>query len=251
MRLVGAIGQEEWPFVLTLELRDDAISNPGVGRRAVGSRWPPRCPHACWRSLLSLSRLLFRGFRLSCGREILVPGILIARPAMEDLPASLDGIAILAKGLRQCDGIRQLVAKCLEIAVDTRVRRHDPREQADSRRIAQRRCGVGTRKGHPPNGKTVDVRSQGARVAVEMTHPVIQVVDRDEQDVWPGRCFLCLRDSEVEQRGEEQEAWNRVHAVFAPTSPWSTAYSSLFWPASAKVTRRNAFSMPSHSTTCV
>ena len=75
--------------------------------------------------------------------------------------------------------------------------------QADLAHAFERGRRIGTGKGHPLTGKTVDVRRSGAGMTIKMAYPVVQVIDGYEQDIGTG--FLGQRNTDVEQRGQEQD----------------------------------------------
>jgi hypothetical protein len=66
------------------------------------------------------------------------------------------------------------------------MRGHDAGEQADPRGIAQRRSSIGARKADTFASKTVNVRRERTWMAIEMTNPMIQIINRQKEDVRGG-----------------------------------------------------------------
>ena len=71
-------------------------------------------------------------------------------------------------------------------------------------------------KGGPHGSQPVDVRSLGLRVSTQMTHPVVQVVDRNEENVGP----IVRRDDASGQgsknKGQEQSFHGEVFSKGDP-----------------------------------
>ncbi len=63
-------------------------------------------------------------------------------------------------------------------------RRIEARDKRGSRGRADRGLAMSIAEKCAAFGETVDIRRLGLRMAAQTSRPVIQVVDRDDQDVW-------------------------------------------------------------------
>ena len=95
------------------------------------------------------------------------------------------------------------------------------REGAAAGRIAQRRLAMRITKKRAARRKPVEVRRPGLRMSPEAADPIVQVVDGDEQNVWPIRRLAGNRGDEygeTDEKGPTGANTNRaelnVHAEF-------------------------------------
>jgi len=121
------------------------------------------------------------------GLIVVIPRIRIVWPAaVKSLPAALNGITALGSQiLHQGHDVRDLVTHPFPISIDASAGRQQTRKQANSRRIAKGRITIGFCEGDAPIGEAVDIRSQRLRMPSQMAHPAIQIIDGDEQHIWP------------------------------------------------------------------
>ena len=64
------------------------------------------------------------------------------------------------------------------------------------------------REQHAARCQTIDIRRLCLRMPAQASGPVIEVVNRDEQDVW-FRCFLTESDIRADHRGSNDQQSNR------------------------------------------
>ncbi len=156
------------------------------------------------------------------GRGCIAPGgpnvstsagaVLLGRVAVvEDLPAAECGVAVLLEPLEE----RRVVFELLRGAEPRRERVHagggrpQSGEDARARRVAQRRLTVRVGERGAACCEPVKVRRLHLRVPAERPDPVVQVVDRDEQDVRLLRAFGERREGD-----ERDDSENAAHGDF-------------------------------------
>ena len=115
---------------------------------------------------------------------------------MEDLAGSGGEVALGGEMLWQGDVILERRHRA-----DARLERVDPggggpqaRQQARARRVAQRGLAMGVGEERPAPCQAVDVRRLGLRMSAQASDPIVQVIDRDEQDVGPALGGQAGRD---------------------------------------------------------
>src|SRR5262249_29410130 len=119
--------------------------------------------------------------------------------------------------------------------------RTQPREEADTRRIANRLLAVGTRKHHPRRGEPVEVRRLDMLDAVA-AEVAAHVIDGDEQHI---RFVGGLRTAA--EQNERQEQDSRFHgltllAMTATSRTERAAHSDVFSATAARMSDWSAFS---------
>ena len=73
-------------------------------------------------------------------------------------------------------------------------------KQCGSRWITHGCRAVGVRKGHTHFCESVEIGSFGLAISAKMSHPVVQVVDGDKQDVGPGFLVRMNGRSNTDER---------------------------------------------------
>ena len=117
----------------------------------------------------------------------------VVRVGMKNFSRAQCAIPIIAKipGDRRQVGQVFVVEPTGIVFVNARAGRAQAQHQRGSRRIADSGDRVGVGKHHAASGKCVDIRGLCLGMPPEDTDPVVQVVDRDEQDIGTV-CILCL-----------------------------------------------------------
>ena len=65
---------------------------------------------------------------------------------------------------------------------------------------------MGVREEHAPRRETIDIRCLRLWVSAEAADPIVEVVDGNEEDVWPGRLGIRFPDEEKRKdaNGDDQ-----------------------------------------------
>ncbi len=97
--------------------------------------------------------------------------------------------------LHQSDRVGKLVAEFFAIAVNARSGRGNSGQQTNSGRIAQRRRAIGAGEGDALFCQSINVWRGCLWMAAKVTNPVTQIVDRNEEYVWPiiGKHWLAIK----------------------------------------------------------
>ena len=135
---------------------------------------------------------------------ILVPGVRIVlritgRPLqrVKDLPAADCPIPVIPEVLRQHNGLFQhrrfvppaRTVRAEQIPIDSRLHRMHTGHHRNPRRVASGSGAVGVGKGDRSFREPVKVRRLDSGMIVQRRDIVVQIIDRDEQDVRPRGCL--------------------------------------------------------------
>ena len=193
-------GQEEGPLLRpvqrSLQLFDGPAGDLPVALVLVLVReGPPIHQGVVLRRLHQL--FLGAGSHSSRRSQVLELGIRLGppEPPVVDLAGGVGGVAVALEVLRQrLDVLQRLdLAEPRSEPVNPGAGGPAAGQQAGARRIAQWRLCLGVEKGRAARGQPVHVRRLHLRVAPQRPHPIVEVVDRDEQDVGLGRGRLFGR----------------------------------------------------------
>ena len=122
-----------------------------------------------------------------------------------DFAGAVGGVSVALEVLRQRLEILEGIdfPEPRSQSVDPRVRRTATEHQARAGRIAEGSLSMGVVERGAPRGQPVHVRRHHLGMTVQRADPVIEVVDRDEEDVrWGGR--RALRAGEGQRRGGDR-----------------------------------------------
>ena len=114
------------------------------------------------------------------------------RAVVIDLAACKRVVARFAKDLRQ----RYSVLRDFHVAnpgpqpINAGSRGTQACQQAAPRWIAQRGLAMGVCEQRSTFGQRIDVGSLNLRMPAQAADPIVQIIDRDEQDIWPLVVFL-------------------------------------------------------------
>ena len=123
---------------------------------------------------------------LPCALRVLVPFAELIAVAVIDLSRADDQVAVAFEMRVQRDDVfADRVAAVDFIAVDTGSGAAQSAHQCAARRIANRRGAIGVGEIHAACGQRVDIRRLRLRVTSQAADPIVQIVDRDEQDIRP------------------------------------------------------------------
>lgn len=111
------------------------------------------------------------------------------------------------KVARQQLRLRHHLTHLLHVLIQPRAMRRPAAENRRARWIARGRRAVGIREKHPTLRQPVKVRRLRLRMSAQAADPVIEIVHRDEEDVW--RCGQGLA---ARERKERKKSRNELHS---------------------------------------
>ena len=203
VRQVDSTSQEERLLVLLLQETGCALGCPPIRRFPGGlvNRTPVNeaGEDGIGESLLQPVTVTFTGRRTRsphASAVLCIPGDGIGEfPVwlVIQLSPTPGQVAMLAEVLRQGHPLPVLrqIAEPVQVAIDPGGRWAQSRHDRRPGRTAQGGCAVGLLEKHSSFCKGINMRRPGLRMSAKTSHPVIQVIDRNEQDVrlLPGRRF--------------------------------------------------------------
>ena len=184
MRLGKPARQEERLVMGPLELGDRPVDDLDVVHlRVVHVQRAPGGPGGLRQAGLSFAHV--PGPSRSRRLMIVVPRRRVPDPtgAVEDLAATLSGVAMRPEMLHQSYCRRQLFPKLFTVPINAGARRGDAGQQADAGGVAERRRGVGLAKRHAPPRQTIDIGRSRLRVSSQVADPIVEVIYGDEEDI--------------------------------------------------------------------
>ena len=151
-------------------------------------------------------------------------------------------VAVGLEVRRECHRILQHRRQMVRLVqfIHTGGGRQNAGQQAHAGRIADRRLAMGVAEQHAAPGQAIDVRRAHLRVAAEAAHPVVQVVNRDEQHVRPLGRRLAKRHRKAKRYKTNKRATGHSISSF---SFWRRpAFEKLFcrlrWSSTVSRTAR-------------
>ena len=167
----------------------------------------------------AVDRPIFRhGFLrhlLGLGREIVGPCIRVwitaevllaeERVGVKQLSCAKSEVAVVPEMARQRDCAAQLgrLPPIVRIGVYAGRRWAQTGEQTRARRVATRRGTVGLGEEQAALGQAIHVRRPRLRVPAKHTDPIIEIVNSDEQHIWPGHTLSRLANRQRQQGDQE------------------------------------------------
>ena len=179
MRAVEAAGQEERSGVLSRQVLGRPVRELGVGRLFVVD--VERAPVEA--AAVELVHGVAGGPKEAAEAVVVVPRRGLVLALVKRLAAADRLIAVLHEVLRQGDGPRHGVAPDVAVAVAAGGGGTLAGHQTRPGGVAGGRLAVGPPERDAAAGERVDVRRERLRVSVEDADPVVQIVDRDHQNV--------------------------------------------------------------------
>ena len=132
---------------------------------------------------------------------------------MKDLACGQGPVAMGCKVVGQADvGFQELrfLGDMIMVVVKPGRGRPTPPQQTDPRGVAHGALAMGVGEEHPTGREAVNVRSLRLRVSVEAPHPVVEVVDCDEEDIGP-----TCRDGSCHHQEKRKPADEFFHFGFS------------------------------------
>ncbi len=125
-----------------------------------------------------------------------VPVTRVRIPPVVHLTEPRAKVTVIFEMSRQRDHVRQYRSPRIRIVINACRRWSQSCQQRRTRRIAGRHRTVGTGKRDTPTGQAIQRRCNRLRMTAKVSHPIVHVVNGDEQNV---------RSFRLHQRGTEQQ----------------------------------------------
>ena len=218
---VGAVDadrQEERFFVLPLQRFDGPVHRlvvPHLLVRNVEGRPVESAVH------VGKGRHVHRAFPFRSGRrrhvlferrKVVVPGPGVGLVVVEDLPGAPRPVPVVGEVPGKRHRIGHDLTPPLVVGIHSRSGGVLSGQERGPRRVAGGRGGVGAGEEHALAGQTRKVGGARLRMSAERLDPVVQVVDRDEEDVGPGGRVLLGRPVTRAAHEERQAEQGRAGA---------------------------------------
>ena len=219
VRAIEAAGQEEGPRVISRQVLGRPVGELGVGRLFVVD--VERAPVEA--AAVELVQGVAGGPQKAAEAVVVVPrgGFVLA--LVKRLAAADRFVAVLHEVLRQGDGQWHGVAPDVPVVVAAGGGGAPAGHQTRPGGVAGGGLAVGPPERDAAPGERVDVRRERLRVTVEDADPVVQIVDRDDEDIRAGAARLstarATRGQGAEPQAPEQLASREHFAQGAPIPP--------------------------------
>ncbi len=148
-------------------------------------------------------------------RVVVVPGLRIDE-VVEDLAGSPRPIAVPREVFRHQLRLRQDRAHLLQVGVKPRAERGQPRHDGGAGRVAGSGGTMRVCEQDPLPRQTVEMGRSGLRVTAQAPYPVVQVIERDEQDIGPARHG---RRKDARQQQEQKHETSHHVSPSRPPAP--------------------------------